>query len=101
MAAPKVWVSAARLRTLPLSLSGIIVGNALALGQVGFRLSLFGLALITAVALQVLSIFAIDYVDVILGLESSAGIVNRADANGDGTVNVLDVQEIVSIVLNH
>ena len=70
MAAPKVWVSAARLRTLPLSLSGIIVGNALALGQVGFRFSLFGLALLTAVALQVLSNFANDYGDGVRGTDN-------------------------------
>ena len=33
MAAPKVWVSAARCERFPLSLSGIIVGNALYSGR--------------------------------------------------------------------
>jgi hypothetical protein len=39
-------------------------------------------------------------VNVILGTEDDPGIVERGDANGDGDVNVLDVQIIVNFVLS-
>lgn len=59
----KAWIYAARLRTLPLSVSGIIVGTALANFK-GFRNSeIFWLALLTTVAFQITSNFANDYGD--------------------------------------
>jgi hypothetical protein len=39
-------------------------------------------------------------VNVILGTETDVGIVARADANGDGAVNVLDLQRIVTTILS-
>lgn len=59
----KLWIQAARLRTLPLSVSGIIVGSALAFSNVGFRALLFCLLLLTTILLQVLSNFANDVGD--------------------------------------
>ena len=38
-------------------------------------------------------------VNVFLGLETDPGIVARADVNGDGVANVLDVQAIVNTFL--
>lgn len=51
------------LRTLPLALSGIVVGSALAAFHGHFRVSILVLALITAVLLQVLSNLANDLGD--------------------------------------
>ncbi len=59
----KSWIKAARLRTLPLALSGIIMGCGLAwfYGAVNWLVSL--LAVITAILIQVFSNFANDYGD--------------------------------------
>ena len=59
----QIWFKAARLRTLPLSLSGIIVGNSLAYDTDKFSWVVFVFALATTIALQVLSNFANDYGD--------------------------------------
>lgn len=39
-------------------------------------------------------------VNVFLGTQTDPEIVARADVNGDGTVNVLDVQAIANIFLS-
>lgn len=59
----KAWLHAARLRTLPLSLSGIIVGTALAALLDVFNGTIFSLALLTTIGFQVLSNFANDLGD--------------------------------------
>lgn len=59
----KPWLHAFRLRTLPLALSGILVGSALAASIGRFRGDVMALALLTAVLLQVLSNLANDLGD--------------------------------------
>lgn len=66
----KSWISAARLRTLPLSVSGIIVGTSIAVKQGVFDLSVFSLALATTLGLQILSNFANDYGDGVKGTDN-------------------------------
>ncbi|MDN3594942.1 1,4-dihydroxy-2-naphthoate octaprenyltransferase [Zunongwangia endophytica] len=68
------WVNAARLRTLPLSLSGILVGTAIAAQQGYFNLGIFSLALATTLGLQVLSNFANDYGDGVKGTDNDERI---------------------------
>jgi 1,4-dihydroxy-2-naphthoate octaprenyltransferase len=73
------WIEAARLRTLPLSVSGIIVGSVYALAnptqeiltptQV-FHWRIFAFAMLTTLGLQVLSNFANDYGDGIRGTDN-------------------------------
>lgn len=63
MATTQSWLKAARLRTLPLALSGIMMGSALAAFYGAFSLSVFLLAMITATLIQVFSNFANDYGD--------------------------------------
>ncbi len=63
MASAKSWVKAARLRTLPLALSGILMAGGLAAFYGAFNALVFGLALITATLIQVFSNFANDYGD--------------------------------------
>lgn len=75
----KQWIEAARLRTLPLSVSGIIVGSMYALRPTNtietptevFSWSIFGLALLTTLGLQVISNFANDYGDGVKGTDNS------------------------------
>ena len=70
----KIWLQAARLRTLPLSLSGIIVGNGLAYESDGFSLVILFLSLATTIAFQVLSNFANDYGDGVKGTDNESRI---------------------------
>lgn len=64
------WIGAARLRTLPLSISGILVGSSVAAHQGYFNISIFSLALGTTLGLQVLSNFANDYGDGVKGTDN-------------------------------
>ena len=66
----KVWLDAARPRTLPLSISGIIVGAALALKSDAFEWSIFLLALLATLGFQILSNYANDYGDGIKGTDN-------------------------------
>ncbi len=75
----KHWIEAARLRTLPLSVSGIIVGSMYALANPTdsvltptevFNWRLFGFAILTTLGLQILSNFANDYGDGIKGTDN-------------------------------
>jgi len=66
----KAFVQAARLRTLPLSLSGIILGSFLAAEQGAFQWDLCILALFTTIGFQVLSNFANDYGDGVKGTDN-------------------------------
>lgn len=69
MSGIKVWVSAFRLRTLPLALSCIGMGGFLAASQKAFRWDIFLLCSFTTVFLQVLSNLANDYGDSIHGAD--------------------------------
>ncbi|MEZ4811329.1 MAG: 1,4-dihydroxy-2-naphthoate octaprenyltransferase [Allomuricauda sp.] len=70
MGTTKAWIQAARLRTLPLSLSGIIVGTALANKEGFFERGIFILALLTTIGFQVTSNFANDYGDGVKGTDN-------------------------------
>ena len=69
----KTWVSAARLRTLPLSISGIIVGTACAFPFYAMHDNfylIFLFAIITTLLFQILSNFANDYGDGVKGTDN-------------------------------
>lgn len=66
----RAWVSAARLRTLPLSISGIITASAVAISEGYFKLSICVLALLTTLGFQILSNFANDYGDGVKGTDN-------------------------------
>ena len=66
-----VWLAASRLRTLPLSVAGIITGNAIASKVESFSSVIFILSLLTAIAFQVVSNFANDYGDGIKGTDNA------------------------------
>ncbi len=71
------WVRAARLRTLPLSVSGIIAGTAVANGLGYSDALLFALMLATTVAYQITSNFANDYGDGVKGTDNDSRIGPR------------------------
>lgn len=67
----RVWLQAARLRTLPLASAGILTGSALAAQAGAFRLNIFIWAWLTALLLQILSNFANDLGDAQHGADSA------------------------------
>lgn len=97
----KAWVQAARLRTLPLSLSGIIAGTALAVMENQFDWLLFTLALLTTVGFQVTSNFANDYGDGVKGTDNEDRIgPARAIQSGSITRGSLKKGIIISIIIS-
>ena len=65
------WLMAARLRTLPLACSSVLLGAGLAADAGAFRWSLFVLCLLTAILLQLLSNLANDYGDAVSGADNA------------------------------
>jgi len=66
----KDWISAARLRTLPLAFSSVLMGSTLAFEEGNFKFPVFFLALLTTLFLQVLSNYANDYGDTMNGADN-------------------------------
>jgi len=94
------WVEAARLRTLPLALSGISLGGFLAAFFDTFNFLIFLFTLITAFFLQILSNFANDLGDTVNGADSQErqGPV-RAVQSGVITVSEMKGGIIVTSVI--
>lgn len=71
------YIESSRPRTLPLALANTITGSALAYANGGFRWSVFLLAMVTTLLLQVLSNMANDYGDFRNGKDTSERIGPR------------------------
>ncbi len=84
----KPWLSAFRLRTLPLSISGIIIGSCFAQYNGAFDGMVMFLALLLTTALQVLSNLANDYGDGVKGTDNDTRVgPQRAIQSGAITPN--------------
>ncbi|WP_419211149.1 1,4-dihydroxy-2-naphthoate octaprenyltransferase [Maribacter sp. X9] len=95
------WLNAARLRTLPLSISGILVGTALAASQESANTLIFVLALCTTIGFQITSNFANDYGDGIKGTDGAERIgPKRALQSGLLTAKQLKRGIYISIGIN-
>ena len=95
---------AARLRTLPLSLSGIIVGSSIAASQGLFDSLICALALFTTIGFQIISNFANDYGDGLKGTDNEDRVgPKRALQSGEispkAMKNAIIVTGFISIVL--
>ena len=90
------WISAFRLRTLPLSFSLVIMGAALALQQGKFDLTLFLLTLLTTLFLQILSNLSNDYGDTVNGADL-AGREGPARAVQSGAIDITDMRKAIVI----
>ncbi|WP_179345175.1 1,4-dihydroxy-2-naphthoate octaprenyltransferase [Winogradskyella ursingii] len=66
----KPWLSAMRLRTLPLSVSGIVLGTCFAFYNGKFDILVLIFAILTTISLQVLSNLANDYGDSVSGADN-------------------------------
>ena len=70
MSKSKAWINAMRLRTLPLSLSGIVMGSAVAYYQGYWDSLIFALAIITTILFQIVSNLANDLGDGLKGTDN-------------------------------
>ena len=95
----KHWIQAARLRTLPLSVSGIIVGSAYAHYQGFSDWRIVVLALLTTLGLQVLSNYANDYGDGVKGTDANRIGEKRLVAAGVITAEQMKKAVIITAVL--
>lgn len=95
----KHWIQAARLRTLPLSVSGIIVGSAYAYYQGYSDWRIVVLALLTTLGLQVLSNYANDYGDGVKGTDANRIGEKRLVAAGVITAEQMKKAVIITAVL--
>lgn len=97
----KYWIEAARLRTLPLSISGILVGSAYAYHQNTFEWIIFVLALCTTLSFQILSNFANDYGDGIKGTDANRIGEKRLVASGEITSAQMKMAIIINGILSY
>lgn len=92
----KSWIEAARLRTLPLALSSILMGCFLAAAHQEFSWKIAVLAVLTTIFLQVLSNFANDYGDAVNGKDTDARQgPQRAVQSGAITANGMQTAMII------
>lgn len=95
------WVNAARLRTLPLSISGIVVGTALANHYGTSDIVIFILALLNTIAFQITSNFANDYGDGVKGTDNEDRVgPKRALQSGLLSRKELKRGIIISIIIS-
>ena len=100
----KKWIKAARLRTLPLSISGILVGSAAAFQAHGHQdnyYTIVVLCLLTTLFFQVLSNYANDYGDAIKGTDNDNRVgPKRAVQSGEITRKEMKNAMIITSVLS-
>lgn len=100
MSNTKAWLEAARLRTLPLSVSGILVGSFYAFSQGFSNWIILAFALLTTLGLQVLSNFANDYGDGVKGTDNEHRIgPARAIQSGSITIQAMKKGIIITSIL--
>ncbi len=97
----KKWIKAARLRTLPLSLAGIVMAGFLALADKQFNIIIFIFSILTASLFQILSNFANDYGDAQKGTDNEERIGPiRAIQSGEISKQKMKKAIIITAVLS-
>jgi len=97
------WISAARLRTLPLALSCIFMGSFLAKSEEKFEFLIFFFATLTTIFLQILSNFANDYGDTQNGADLSGRIgpvraVQSGEISSKQMMTAIIIMSILSLI---
>ena len=95
----KSFIQAARLRTLPLSISGIVVGSFLAESQGIFNWRICVLAIITTIGFQVLSNFANDYGDGVKGTDDQRTGEKRLVASGVISPKQMKIAMLITTII--
>lgn len=101
MASISAWLASFRLRTLPLSLSTIILGSFLATFHQQFHLGILVWAFLTTLFLQILSNLANDYGDTVQGVDNQDRIgPQRSLQTGTITLKQMKTAIIIFIFLS-
>ncbi len=79
----KLWIKAARPKTLPLAIGGSLLGSFIAIALNEYHTYTLILALFTAVLLQILSNFANDYGDFLKGTDVQSHRFDRVLSSGE------------------
>ncbi|WP_026777546.1 1,4-dihydroxy-2-naphthoate octaprenyltransferase [Polaribacter sp. Hel_I_88] len=107
----KSFIKAARLRTLPLSISGIIVGSYLGVEYLNSILTtnsikivvwltpIFWLAILTTIGFQVLSNFANDYGDFVKGSDTNRTGEARMVSSGKITPKQMKMAMVITTII--
>lgn len=97
----KSWIQAMRLRTLPLSVSGIIAGSGMAALLEKWNPLIFGLAMLTTIGFQVLSNLANDLGDGEKGTDNKNRVgPKRAIQSGSISVKEMKIGIIVCTLIS-
>ena len=96
----KSWIGTARLETIPLSISGIIIGSFYSFFSQKFDIIIFILALLTAISYQILSNFANDYGDGVLGTDDNRIGPKRSIASGEISTSELKKAILINIFIS-
>ena len=94
MITAKALYASARLRSLPLSVSGVLLGSGAAYGAGAFRADIFALALLTTLPFQVLSDYANDYGDAVKGTDDDGRLGPRR-AIQTGQMSAADMKRVI------
>ncbi|WP_341215817.1 1,4-dihydroxy-2-naphthoate octaprenyltransferase [uncultured Wocania sp.] len=99
-----LWISTMRLRTLPLSISGIILASCLAEYNGFFNWKICVLAILTTLSLQILSNLANDYGDGVKGTDNNDRIgpvraIQSGKISPDDMFNAIRINILISIGL--
>ncbi|WP_296316671.1 1,4-dihydroxy-2-naphthoate octaprenyltransferase [Winogradskyella sp. UBA3174] len=100
----KPWLSAMRLRTLPLSVSGIILGTCFAYYNGHFSPWVLSLAILTTISLQILSNLANDYGDGVKGTDNDERVgpmraIQSGEITPDEMFDAIKFNIIIVIIL--
>jgi 1,4-dihydroxy-2-naphthoate octaprenyltransferase len=95
------WLEAFRLRTIPLSISGIFMGSILAFYQGFVDYTIFGLSLVTTVLFQILSNLANDLGDSLKGTDNENRIgPTRSVQSGKISIKQMKIAVITTSILS-
>lgn len=101
MASLKIWISAFRLKTLPLAFSSAALGSFMAFDAQNFKWSVFILVLLTTLLLQILSNLANDYGDAQKGTDNEKRIgPQRLTQSGIVTRREIRAMIVLFVVLS-
>lgn len=96
----RIWLDAARPKTLPLALVSILTGSVLAYSTHKFSFAVALLAFLTATLLQILSNLANDYGDAVKGTDNEQRLgPMRAIQSGEVTQETMKSAIILNVVL--
>lgn len=100
-----IWISTMRLRTLPLSISGIVLASCFAAYNGYFDGLVCALAVLTTLSFQILSNLANDYGDGIKGTDNNERIgperaIQTGKISPEEMFNAIKINVLISIVLS-